>query len=621
MQPTDLVDRMWRRGMAPDPCMTISEWADAHRHLSQRASAEPGRWRTDRVPYMRAIMDALSPSSPTERVVLQAGAQLAKTEVGLNFLAFVIDQAPGPVMLVQPTVEMAKRVSKQRVDGMIEATPRLRQKIRPARERDSGNTVLMKDFAGGTLVMTGANSAVGLRSMPVRYLFLDEADGFPPDAAGEGDPIHLAEARTSTFLRKKIFLCSTPTVDGASAIQDAYEASDQQVFEVPCQACHDRHELQFKDIVWSALDRAPENAAWVCPSCGGVTEHSAKPWMLANGAWRATADGPPRVEGFRLSGLCSPWVPWGTIAAEFVAAKANAERLKVWTNTRLGESFADVADAPDWRRLADRAEDYRPDTVPAGAVILTAGVDTQDDRLEVEIVAWGRGGESWSIAHRVLIGDPAQPDVWRKLDDLLATAFPTEAGGSLTIARVCIDSGGHRGADVMAWASRQPGERVMAIQGRDALQVPVGTPTQTDVNFRDGRRKRRGGRLWPVGVSLLKSRLYAWLAQDPPRGDEEKPRGLCHFPRYDDEYFKQLCAERKIKRKNRAGYIRFEWEKTRERNEVLDCRVYAMAAVETLRLDNWTEADWTEAEAATAAPEIPPASKPKPAVRRSSWLS
>jgi len=615
-----IVDRMWRRGMAPDPAMTIAEWADQHRHLAQRASAEPGRWSTARVPYMREIMEALSPTSDVERVVLQAGAQLAKTEVGLNFTAFVIDQAPGPMMLVQPTVEMAKRVSKQRVDGMVESTPRLREKIRPARERDSGNTVLMKDFAGGTLVMTGANSAVGLRSMPVRYLFLDEVDGFPPDAGGEGDPVVLAEARTSTFMRRKVFMCSTPTVDGASAVQDAYAATDQRVYELPCPECGDYHALRWKDIVWTDLGREPDNAAWVCPSCGSITEHSHKASMLANGAWRATADGPPRVAGFHLSGLYSPWVSWGSIAAEFMQAKQTAERLKVWTNTRLGETFADIADAPDWRRLAERAEDYEPSTVPAGGVVLTAGADVQDDRIEVEVVAWGRARESWSVDHRVLVGDPVQPDVWRRLDALLEERFPTAAGGALQIRRLCIDTGGHHVSDVHEWAARHPGERVMAIQGRDSLATAIGTPTTVDVNLRSGKRKPRGGRLWPVGVSLLKSRLFAWLASDPPRADEEMPHGFCHFPKYGDEYFKQLCAERKVKRKTRTGYIKFEWEKVRERNEVLDCRVYAMAAMETLRLDRWSETDWQAAEAQLAAPEPGPARPSQPRVRRSSWL-
>jgi len=616
----ELVDRAWRAGVAPEPRTTISEWADASRYLSSKSSPEPGRWRTSRVPYLQAIMDDLSPTAPTERVVVMAAAQVGKSEAGLNWLGYIIDRAPAPIMAVLPTVETAKRTSKQRVDELVSMSPTLRDKIRPARERDSGNTILQKDFAGGTLILTGANSAVGLRSMPVRFLYLDEMDGYPVDADGEGDPVNLAIARTSNFVRRKILMTSTPSIDGASRIQDAFNQSDQRYYYVPCPECQEKHVLRFKDVVWTPLDRPPSGAAWCCPGCGSVVEHRHKVTMLANGEWRASAEGDGRTAGYHLNALYSPWMTWGEIAQEFVEAKQTAEQLKTWTNTRLGECFADIADAPDWRRLAERAEDYEPSTVPAGGVVLTAGADVQDDRIEVEVVAWSRGHESWSVDHRILVGDPAQPEVWRRLDALLAERFPTAAGGALQIRRLCIDTGGHHVSDVHEWAARHPGERVMAIQGRDSLATAIGTPTTVDVNLRSGKRKPRGGRLWPVGVSLLKSRLFAWLASDPPRADEETPHGFCHFPKYGDEYFKQLCAERKVKRKTRTGYVKFEWEKVRERNEVLDCRVYAMAAMETLRLDRWTEADWQAAEAQLAAPEPGPARPSQPRVRRSSWL-
>ena len=201
--------------------------------LSSKASAEPGRWRTSRTPYLKAIMDCLSPTSPVERVVFMKAAQLGATEMGSNWIGYVIHHAPGPMMAVWPTVDMAKRNSKQRIDPLIEESAALSELISPARSRDSGNTILAKEFRGGVLVMTGANSAVGLRSMPVRYLFLDEVDGYPLDVEGEGDAISLAEARTRTFARRKIFIVSTPTISGASAIEREYEASDQRRYFVP----------------------------------------------------------------------------------------------------------------------------------------------------------------------------------------------------------------------------------------------------------------------------------------------------------------------------------------------------------------------------------------------------
>src|SRR5689334_17884155 len=253
-------------GARPDPFLTISQWADQYRTLSQRASSEHGRWRTDRTPYLREIMDALSPSSGIERVVFMKGAQIGGTEAGNNWIGYVIHQAPGPMMAVQPTVEMAKRNSKQRIDPLIEESAVLRNLVRDPRSRDAGNTILQKDFPGGVLVMTGANSAVGLRSMAARYLFLDEVDAYPGDVEGEGDPVNLAMARTRTFARRKIFMCSTPKITGMSRIEAAYEESDKRRYFVPCPVCREFQVLQFAQLRWPKGE--PERAAYVCEHCG-----------------------------------------------------------------------------------------------------------------------------------------------------------------------------------------------------------------------------------------------------------------------------------------------------------------------------------------------------------------
>lgn len=279
------IERAWREGLTPDPLLTVSEWSDRHRMLSSKASAEPGRWRTSRTPYLKAIMDCLSPTSPVERVVFMKAAQLGATEMGSNWIGYVIHHAPGPMMAVWPTVEMAKRNSKQRIDPLIEESSALAELIAPARSRDSGNTILAKEFRGGVLVMTGANSAVGLRSMPVRYLFLDEVDGYPLDVEGEGDAISLAEARTRTFARRKIFIVSTPTISGASAIEREYEASDQRRYFVPCPHCSHRQWLRFEQLRWDKGQ--PETAAYICESCDTAIAEHHKTWMLEHGEWRA----------------------------------------------------------------------------------------------------------------------------------------------------------------------------------------------------------------------------------------------------------------------------------------------------------------------------------------------
>ena len=256
----------WGDGMRPDPLLTVSEWADQHRMLSSRASAEPGRYRTARTPYMRDIMDALSPTSPVQRVVFMKAAQVGATEAGCCFIGFVIHHAPGPMLCVQPTVEMAKRASRQRIDPLIDESPAIRERVKPARSRDAGNTMLSKDFPGGTLVLTGANSAVGLRSMPARYLFLDEVDAYPASADEEGDPVALAEARSLTFAhRRKVFLASTPTIRGMSRIERDYEASDQRRFFLPCPHCGAMQWLKFERLKWDKGQ--PGSVRYVCEAC------------------------------------------------------------------------------------------------------------------------------------------------------------------------------------------------------------------------------------------------------------------------------------------------------------------------------------------------------------------
>src|SRR6202162_4031703 len=410
-------------GARPDPLLTVSEWADTYRTLSQRASAEPGPWRTDRTPYLREVMDCLSPSSPIETVVLMKGAQIGGTEAGNNWIGYVVHQAPGPMLSVSPTVEMAKRNSKQRIDPLVEESAVLRELVSDPRSRDSGNTMLAKEFPRGILVMTGANSAVGLRSMAARYLFLDEIDAYPGDVDGEGDPVNLALARTRTFARRKIFMISTPKITGRSRIEASFEDSDQRYYWVPCPHCNEYQVLKFAQIRWPK--GAPELAVYICEHCQGEIENHEKHWMLAQGEWRPAAPGPGKAAGFHLSGLHSPGgrVRWADAAAMFADAQKNPALRQVFINTVLGETWALQGEAPEWQRLYDRREDYRIGTVPKGGLFLTAGVDIQKDRIEVEIVAWGRGKESWAVDYRVLEGDTSRPQVWDKLTGLLNETF------------------------------------------------------------------------------------------------------------------------------------------------------------------------------------------------------
>jgi phage terminase large subunit GpA-like protein len=443
------IERAWREGLTPDPLLTVSEWSDRHRMLSSKASAEPGRWRTSRTPYLKAIMDCLSPTSPVERVVFMKAAQLGATEMGSNWIGYVIHHAPGPMMAVWPTVEMAKRNSKQRIDPLIEESSALAELIAPARSRDSGNTILAKEFRGGVLVMTGANSAVGLRSMPVRYLFLDEVDGYPLDVEGEGDAISLAEARTRTFARRKIFIVSTPTISGASAIEREYEASDQRRYFVPCPHCSHRQWLRFEQLRWDKGQ--PETAAYICESCDTAIAEHHKTWMLEHGEWRAMiTDGAGKTAGFHLSSLYSPvgWRSWREIAAAWEAAvskeSGSAAAIKTFKNTELGETWVEEGEAPDWQRLVERREDYRVGTVPQGGLLLVGAADVQKDRIEASVWAFGRGKESWLVEHRVLMGDTARDTVWKRLAEMLAETWTHASGAAMPLVRFAL---GHRLCD------------------------------------------------------------------------------------------------------------------------------------------------------------------------------
>ena len=621
------IDGIARRAGAPDPDQTVSAWADAHRWLDSKSAAEPGRWRTERTPYLRAIMDDLSPSSPVEKVVMMKGTQLGGTEAGNNWLGFVIDRAPGPMMCVSPTVELAKRVSRQRIEPLIEGSPALRHKVAPARSRDSGNTVLLKEFPGGVLILTGANSAVGLRSMPVRYLFLDEVDAYPGDLDGEGDPVQLAIKRTDTFARRKILMVSTPTITGLSRIEAEFQRTDQRRFFVPCPECGEHQVLRWSQVKWSDLNLPPERAVYVCEHCGSVLEDHRKAEMLAGGEWRPTAEGEPRTRGYALSSLYSPpgWFSWGRAAVEFVAAKSSPVRLKTWVNTVLGETFREADEAPDWKRLYDRRDDYPLGRVPRGGLVLTAGVDTQNDRLEVQVVAWGRGWRSWVVDYVVLNGDPGQPAVWLQLDRLLNRSWDHEAGGVLRIARLAIDTGGHNTQAVYGWCAMQDSALVMAVKGDDRSGAALGPPSYVELS-QAGRKLRRGAQLWPVGVSALKAQLYGWLRLDPAVDGDEDPEGWCRFPRLHEEYFKQLTAERRVMKRTKSGGVRREWELTRDRNEALDTRIYATAAALAEGLQRWSELEWSEAEAmagerATGASDAAPGHLRPGQVIRSSWLS
>lgn len=569
----------FRDGLRPEAELTVSGWADRFRMLSSKASAEPGPWRTSRTPYLMEPMDCLSSSSTVQRVVMMFAAQTGKTEAGSNWLGYVIDHAPGPMLCVQPTVEMAKRLSKQRLESMIQETPCLTQKIAPARSRDSGNTMFSKEFPGGMMLLTGANSATGLRSAPCRYIFADEIDAFPADVDGEGDPVSLAEKRATTFARRKILLTSTPTVKDHSRIESEYLRSDQRRYFVPCPKCGEMQWLKWSQVRWE--DNDPQTAKYECEKCHSRFTDMHKPAMLRAGEWRATAPGDRKTRGYQLSGLYSPlgWFSWADMVEEFLRAKSDAPALKTWVNTRCAETWEeDYASKVSADGLRERCEDFPMGVMPEGSSVLTFGIDVQDNRLAISGWAWGRDEEAWLIYHQEIFGDPSRADLWKQVDEAVLREWDHASGRKLRPDVVAIDSGGHFTAEVYQFARERARQGVIAVKGASARNKPViGRGSKVDLNSR-GRTLKRGAVVHSVGTDTAKSTLFARLKHN------EAGEGYLHFPtETTDEFFKQLTAEKQVLKHNRGGFPVREWvKKPNARNEALDTLVYAYAGLNYL---------------------------------------
>lgn len=598
----------WR----PDRVLTLAEWSDANVILSSKDSAEPGPYRTARTPYVRGIAECLAPGSPIERTVLIAGAQTGKTRIGLNWIGYVVDVNPGPMLMVEPTVDLAKKVSKQRLATMIASTPALRDKVAEARSRDSGNTMFEKEFPGGMLMITGANSAVGLRSMPVRFLFLDEVDAYPLDVDGEGDPVGLAEARTSTFARRKLFLTSTPTIEGLSRIEAEYLATDQRRYFVPCPHCGVFDVIRWERLQWPEGD--PDGVRLLCTGpphaedepatgCGALIEERHKTAMLAGGEWRATAEcSNKRVAGFHISTLYAPlgWRSWAEIVHEWIGAQRDETKLKKFVNTVLGETWKEKGETLDADALERRAEDYGAE-VPAGVGLLTASVDVQGDRLELAVKGWGAGEESWLIALSQVQGDPAKPEPWYELDELLTSTFTCASGRELGIRVVAVDSGGLHTDEVYRFCKVREARRV----GKDREYIQHVFPIKgiagagREISGRPSTGNRLGVKLFPIGVDTAKDLIFARLKVTTPGP------GFMHLPAWvDAEYLAQLTAEKAVRRyKKGVGTVR-EYVKLRERNEGLDLEVYALAALRML--DRRILAELGRFAAENAAPPTAP---------------
>jgi len=553
--------------LAPPPDLTIAEWADRYRVLSRESSAEPGRWRTDRAPYQREIMDAIT-DPKTEKIVVMSSSQVGKSEILLNVIGYFIDQDPAPILLLMPTLDLAEAFSKDRLAPMLRDTPILRGKVKDARTRNSNNTLLHKQFPGGHITLAGANSPASLSSRPIRILLADEVDRYPMSAGTEGDPLTLAERRTSNFWNRKKIYMSTPGIKDLSRIEAAYELSTQEEWCIACPTCG-----KYQPLKWAQIHF--EDMTHECAHCGA--RHTEIEWKRQDGKWIAKNEN-KGTRGFHLNALASPWKTWDEIVEEFKEAKrVGPEGLKVWVNTVLGETWEEEGDTVEEESLMEHMDHYGAD-LPEGVKVLTAGVDTQDDRLEVEVVGWGQGKESWSIEYRTFYGDPGQAAVWTQLDEFLQKYWSKTDGTQMGISCTCIDSGGHFTDQVYQFCAKREHRRIFAIKGRGGTGYPIliGKPT---------RNNRHRAALFHVGVDTVKELFYSRLKVEDPGP------GYCHFPAdqdrgHDRTYFLGLISEKKVLR-YRKGRPYIEWVKRSSglRNEALDCRVYATAALEIINPD------------------------------------
>jgi phage terminase large subunit GpA-like protein len=587
--------------LKPSSKLSLVEWADTYRFLSPEASSTPGKWRTSLVEPARGPMLAVT-EPKVKKISIMACTQLMKTELLNNIVGYFVHQDPSPIIVMQPTGSLAETWSKDRLDPMIRDTPALSDLIKTKKSRDSGNTIGHKQFVGGHITIIGSNSPSELASRPVRITLRDEIDKYEDNI--EGDPSALINERAATFWNAlDVGVCS-PTIKGRSKIEAEFLASDRRKFHVDCPHCSHNHFMVWSNVKWQNND--PQTAQYQCPECTALWTERERIDAIKGGAYVATAPFTGHA-GFHVNKLASPWEPLSTLVKKWLEAQLDPSKLKTFINTQLAETWEEKGEAPEHMRLYERRALYHINSCPEGVVFLTAGCDVQKDRLELEIVGWGKNKESWSVDYRVIMGETTTIAPWIELDKLLNETWELSNKTQVQIKVLAVDSG-YNTQHVYSWARKHTSNRVMVVKGQDAQQNILGVPSVADVSHQ-GKKVKRGVRVWPVGVSTLKSELYGFLNLDGAGDDNVYPAGFCHFPSYGEEFFRMLTAEQLVKRIVNGKTV-YKWLKSYERNEALDCRNYARAAASMIGMDRFKEKDWENFNGVTASKPIVRESKP-----------
>ena len=602
-----------KNGLKPLPKTSVSQWADNYRMLSSGISAEPGKWKTSRAPYQKDIMNAFTEPG-IHRVVVKSSSQIGKSDMMNNVIGRFAHLDPCAIMMIQPTIDMAQDYSKTRIAPIIKDTKVLNNLFYDVKSRDANNTILSKVFPGGRLIMCGANSPAGLASRPIRILLADEVDRFPDSAGTEGDPVDLAAKRMTTFWNSCMGLFSTPTNEGSSRIDEEYLAGTQEEWQHKCPNCGEYHLLRHIDMTVDYKEiKTPSgkktvivnDVKWRCPHCGfsfSEKEMKQTPQKYISRNADALKNG---IRSFFVNGFTSPWMTWTRIMREWLEAKGDPEREKVIMNTVFGESYTQKGAFEDEQIFLRRRESYGAE-LPNGVLLLTAAIDTQDNRLEYEVVGWGKEEECWGIRKGIVLGAPNQARTWKEIDNILDKTYHFADGKGLKVVRTFIDSGGHYTSDVYNYCQKNFHKQRFAIKGRGGPGIPL--------IYKIAKANNAKAPLILLGVDDGKQQIMDRLSIDSPG-----PLYF-HFPQdegikelsnrgYDDLYFKGIISEHK-KVYKRNGVLREIWETTKNvRNEPLDLRNYNLACMKSLQPD-WVKLEMlvngmseTEVKRAVAKPQ------------------
>lgn len=584
-------------GLRPDPELWVDEWSVQHAYIPPEGNAEPGRYSIERTPFAREVMRVLSPADPCNRVVVMGASQMLKTQTAMNWMMAIVDSAPGNILALMPTGDLATRLSS-RINKTIKATAKVERLFAKARTREGKNTDSTKEFRGGTLHIATSGSAANLAEIPARYGYGDEIDDWESNLQGQGDPIVIFENRGSTYGRnRKWYYSSSPKLPSEiSRIYKLFMQGDQRYLYVPCPHCGVFHILKIENL---RVNDEFTAAYMECPECHELIDEYSKTQMLASAKWIAHGASKDGTVSFTISQLYAPlgWTSWLELArmrddAEMKLEQGDHEAIKAFYNTRLALCYDENKSVTTVDELMLRAENYPPRVVPDAALVLTMGVDTQDNRLELQIDAWGPGMERWVIDYQVLEGDPsAEPSdktsVWARLDEIRRTPLMHASGVPILISAWGIDSGGSHTQDVYNFASSLEKSNCVILKGASKPNRPIisskGSPV--DINW-NGTVRKEGATLWSVGTGIAKDYIFN-------RIEITSGPGAFHFHnQLPKEWFEQLLAERKVQYVT-GGFVSHRWEKpSHARNEALDCTVYSLAVAIKLRIDKWSAMDW-----------------------------